>query len=201
MLQPPVPEPAREQQQAPAQILTDKMKMSAPQSVLLGRSNNKKADQGRQSMATKDSESSDEKSPQFNTEAYDLISENPFKSLGDDPLSTFSVDVDTASYANIRRFAFGNELPPKDAVRIEEMVNYLLANRDFNNDSKDAGDIGAGHTVTAFYEVVPKGFKSPAGTVDPLKYQKPVSTSMDSDELMNVKLRFKKPDEEKSSLI
>ena len=125
VLQPPVPEPAREQQQAPSQILTDKMKMSAPQSVLLGRSNNIKVDQGRQSMATKDSESSDEKSPQFNTEAYDLISENPFKSPGDDPLSTFSVDVDTASYANIRRFAFGNELPPKDAVRIEEMVNYF----------------------------------------------------------------------------
>jgi Ca-activated chloride channel family protein len=62
---------------------------------------------------------------EHNTEAYDLIRDNPFKSPVDDPLSTFSSDVDTASYANVRRFLDQGQLPPKDAVRIEELVNYF----------------------------------------------------------------------------
>lgn len=62
---------------------------------------------------------------EFDTEAYDLIRDNPFHAVGVDPLSTFSVDVDTASYANMRRFINGGSLPPKDAVRIEEMLNYF----------------------------------------------------------------------------
>lgn len=62
----------------------------------------------------------------FNTEQYDRIYENPFRSALENPLSTFSIDVDTASYANVRRFIRQmNQLPPKDAVRIEEMVNYF----------------------------------------------------------------------------
>ena len=61
----------------------------------------------------------------FNTESYDKIEENPFVSALTNPLSTFSVDVDRASYANIRRFLNDNQLPPQDAVRIEEMVNYF----------------------------------------------------------------------------
>jgi Ca-activated chloride channel family protein len=61
----------------------------------------------------------------FNTEAYDLITDNPFKSVLDHPLSTFSIDVDRASYANVRRFLSSYQLPPKDAVRIEELVNYF----------------------------------------------------------------------------
>ena len=60
-----------------------------------------------------------------NTEAYDRIYENPFLDLRQNPLSTFSIDVDTASYANVRRFLNGGSLPPKDAVRIEEMLNYF----------------------------------------------------------------------------
>jgi Ca-activated chloride channel family protein len=60
-----------------------------------------------------------------NTEAYDPISENPFRSPRVAPLSTFSVDVDRASYTNVRRFLTRNELPPRDAVRIEELVNYF----------------------------------------------------------------------------
>jgi Ca-activated chloride channel family protein len=62
---------------------------------------------------------------QFNTESYDHIQENEFKGVVDNPLSTFSIDVDAASYANVRRFIdYGTE-PPKDAVRIEELVNYF----------------------------------------------------------------------------
>ena len=61
----------------------------------------------------------------FNTEAYDHIDDNPFLEVTQNPLSTFSVDVDTASYSNLRRFLDEGRLPPKDAVRIEEMVNYF----------------------------------------------------------------------------
>jgi Ca-activated chloride channel family protein len=61
----------------------------------------------------------------FDTEAYDRIRDNPFLAVAANPLSTFSIDVDTASYANVRRFLSGGRLPPKDAVRIEELVNYF----------------------------------------------------------------------------
>ncbi len=61
----------------------------------------------------------------FNTEEYAYIDENGFKNVRSDPLSTFSVDVDTASYANIRRFLRNGEPIPADAVRIEEMLNYF----------------------------------------------------------------------------
>jgi Ca-activated chloride channel homolog len=60
-----------------------------------------------------------------NTESYDRVDDNPFHLAGQTPLSTFSLDVDTASYSNVRRFLTHNQLPPKDAVRIEEMVNYF----------------------------------------------------------------------------
>ncbi len=59
-------------------------------------------------------------------ERYDPITDNPFRAALDHPLSTFSIDVDTASYANVRRFLLkDNRLPPADAVRIEELVNYF----------------------------------------------------------------------------
>jgi Ca-activated chloride channel family protein len=61
----------------------------------------------------------------FNTEAYERVSENPFLAATANPLSTFSIDVDTASYANVRRFLTGGQRPPKDAVRIEELLNYF----------------------------------------------------------------------------
>ena len=60
-----------------------------------------------------------------NTEAYDHLEENAFRSPRVAPLSTFSVDVDRASYSNVRRFLTQGQLPPKDAVRIEELVNYF----------------------------------------------------------------------------
>ena len=61
----------------------------------------------------------------WNTEAYERIDENPFRPVSVAPLSTFSVDVDRASYSNVRRFLNQGTLPPKDAVRIEELVNYF----------------------------------------------------------------------------
>ena len=63
--------------------------------------------------------------PDFNTESYANIGENDFKLVSASPLSTFSIDVDRASYANIRRFIQDGERPPVDAVRIEEMINYF----------------------------------------------------------------------------
>jgi Ca-activated chloride channel family protein len=62
---------------------------------------------------------------EHNTEEYDFINENGFKDAIKDPLSTFSVDVDRASYANVRRFLSQNQKPYKDAVRIEELINYF----------------------------------------------------------------------------
>lgn len=61
----------------------------------------------------------------FNTEDYDHIIENDFHSVEQQPLSTFSIDVDRASYSNVRRFIQEGSLPPKGAVRIEEMINYF----------------------------------------------------------------------------
>jgi Ca-activated chloride channel family protein len=61
----------------------------------------------------------------FNTEAYDRIFDNPYLKVAQHPLSTFSIDVDTASYSNVRRFLTQGQLPPKDAVRVEELVNYF----------------------------------------------------------------------------
>ncbi|MGH7548298.1 MAG: YfbK domain-containing protein [Gemmatimonadales bacterium] len=60
-----------------------------------------------------------------NREQYDKIDENPFLAVTAHPLSTFSIDVDRASYSNVRRFITQGQLPPKDAVRIEELVNYF----------------------------------------------------------------------------
>ena len=59
------------------------------------------------------------------TESYDGVTDNAFLKVSDAPLSTFSIDVDTASYSNVRRFLNSNTLPPKAAVRIEELVNYF----------------------------------------------------------------------------
>ena len=71
----------------------------------------------------------------WNTEAYDRIEDNAFHKPSDDPLSTFSIDVDTASYTNVRRFLNGGSLPPADAVRTEELINYFRF--DYPSPSKD----------------------------------------------------------------
>jgi Ca-activated chloride channel homolog len=62
---------------------------------------------------------------EMNTEEYGRIADNPFLETVRNPLSTFSIDVDRASYSNVRRFLTDNQRPPRDAVRIEEMVNYF----------------------------------------------------------------------------
>jgi len=62
---------------------------------------------------------------EFNTENYAHVAENEFSNVVDQPLSTFSIDVDTASYSNARRFLNDGALPPKDAIRIEEWLNYF----------------------------------------------------------------------------
>ncbi len=62
---------------------------------------------------------------EYNTEEYSNIVENGFHKVSDDPLSTFSIDVDAASYSNVRRYLNSNQLPPAGAVRTEEMINYF----------------------------------------------------------------------------
>jgi Ca-activated chloride channel homolog len=71
----------------------------------------------------------------FNTEGYDKINDNEFLQVSDKPLSTFSIDVDVASYANMRRFLNSGQKPPADAVRIEELINYF--NYDYPEPEKD----------------------------------------------------------------
>ena len=82
--------------------------------------------------------------------------------------------------------------------------NRVLNNEDFNDDKKDAGELGSGHTVTALYEIIPVGVESPhLASVDELKYQetKVVKDAARSKELCTIKLRYKKPDSVKSQPI
>ena len=89
------------------------------------------------------------------------------------------------------------------AYRLIGYENRMLAARDFNDDTKDAGEIGAGHTVTALYEIVPAGQDADLPSVDPLKYQDVTAPSdrADNGELMTVKLRYKEPAGDTSKLI
>ncbi len=77
------------------------------------------------SNATSAMEQSRDEMKSGNGERYAQINENPFLEATRAPLSTFSIDVDTAAYTNVRRFLNEGSLPPKDAVRIEEMINYF----------------------------------------------------------------------------
>ena len=91
------------------------------------------------------------------------------------------------------------------AYRLIGYENRRLADQDFNDDTKDAGEIGAGHHVTALYEVVPVGAKGgvAGATVDPLKYQAPkrLTDEAGTGEWLTVKLRYKAPDEDESKLV
>ena len=98
------------------------------------------------------------------------------------------------------------------AYRLIGYENRLLADEDFNDDTKDAGELGAGHTVTALYEVVPAGLPLPRGEVDPLRYQPDADPSGGDDEdgadatafegeLLYVKVRYKDPDGSESRLL
>jgi len=89
------------------------------------------------------------------------------------------------------------------AYRLIGYENRMLQNEDFNNDKKDAGELGSGHTVTALYEIIPTGVESEFYKIDELKYQKTkvVVPAANTDELLTVKFRYKKPDGEISRLI
>lgn len=87
------------------------------------------------------------------------------------------------------------------AYRLIGYESRLLNKEDFNDDTKDAAELGAGHTVTALYEIVPVGVQNKYGGVDPLKYQKTSKKTVEnaiSDEWLTVKLRYKAPDSDKS---
>ena len=99
------------------------------------------------------------------------------------------------------------EFNPKivQSYRLIGYENRLLNDADFNDDRKDAGDMGAGHTVTALYEIVPAGVTSPVtGTTDPLKYQPNTPTPEPGTfdgEVLTVKMRYKEPNGKKSRLV
>ncbi|NNE68829.1 MAG: VWA domain-containing protein [Rhodothermales bacterium] len=88
------------------------------------------------------------------------------------------------------------------SYRLIGYENRLLASEDFNDDEKDAGELGAGHTVTALYEVVPVGVEASSGpAVDDLRYQTPQLTGLaQSGEMLTLKLRYKEPEAEESLL-
>ncbi|HZG51106.1 MAG TPA: VWA domain-containing protein [Pyrinomonadaceae bacterium] len=119
------------------------------------------------------------------------------KVLGDQlgaTIATIAKDVKIQVEFNPRQAA---------AYRLIGYENRLLRDQDFNDDTKDAGEIGAGHTVTALYEVVPFGQKFENPGVDALKYQQPaqVSSNSNSKELMTIKVRYKDPDANDSKLL
>ena len=88
------------------------------------------------------------------------------------------------------------------AYRLIGYENRLLDDQDFNNDKKDAGEIGAGHSVTVLYEIIPKGKPLPEGlNIDELKYQEKTSNESFAHELATLKIRYKEPKGESSSLI
>jgi Ca-activated chloride channel family protein len=93
------------------------------------------------------------------------------------------------------------------AYRLVGYENRHLRARDFNDDTKDAGEMGAGHSVTALYEIVPPGEAENGAAVDPLKYQRPATAAptatvlVPSNELMTVKVRYKRPDGDTSRLV
>ncbi|WP_143310749.1 YfbK domain-containing protein [Chitinophaga vietnamensis] len=87
------------------------------------------------------------------------------------------------------------------AYRLVGYENRVMQNEDFNNDKKDAGDMGMGHTVTALYEIIPTGAKGEkVNWVDPLKYQQPKIIGSGS-EVLTVKMRYKQPDSNTSALV
>jgi Ca-activated chloride channel family protein len=88
------------------------------------------------------------------------------------------------------------------AYRLVGYENRLLNNEDFNDDKKDAGELGSGHTVTAIYEIIPAGSTELVASIDNLKYQETnTHTASGSNEVMTIKFRYKEPKESTSQLI
>lgn len=114
---------------------------------------------------------------------------------------TFGKEFGGTLYTIAKDVKIQIEFNPKkvQAYRLIGYENRLLADEDFIDDTKDAGELGSGHTVTALYEVIPTGVESDyLKDVDDLKYTKPAVTTNYSDELFTVKFRYKKPDGNKS---
>lgn len=90
-----------------------------------------------------------------------------------------------------------------DSYRLIGYENRSLRHEEFNDDTRDGGEIGAGHQVTVLYEIVPAGTGSPAGRVDPLKYQTPPAPNRvgDAAEWLTLKIRYKPPDQDESRLL
>jgi Ca-activated chloride channel family protein len=88
------------------------------------------------------------------------------------------------------------------AYRLIGYENRLMRSEEFNDDKKDAGELGAGHSVTALYEIIPVGVPTRLATVDPLKYQSrdPRSDAFTGNELLTVKLRYKAPKDSASAM-
>lgn len=127
--------------------------------------------------------------------AYIDTSEEARKALGQQvagTLYTIAKDVKIQVEFNPAKVA---------GYRLLGYENRLMENQDFNNDKKDAGEIGAGHSVTALYEIVPAGQKIENDGIE-LKYSQvqPSQTNF-SDELLTVKLRYKEPKEDTSKLL
>ena len=88
------------------------------------------------------------------------------------------------------------------AYRLIGYENRRLRNEEFNDDTRDAGDLGAGHSVTALYEIIPAGSDEPVPGVDPLRYQEiALRPEVGADEVLTVKLRYKRPGESESRLL
>jgi Ca-activated chloride channel family protein len=88
------------------------------------------------------------------------------------------------------------------AYRLIGYENRMLRDEDFNNDQKDAGELGSGHAVTALYEIIPVGVESEFFSIDPLKYQASIpSPASEGNEIMTVKFRYKRPSEDVSRLL
>ncbi|MDR1888579.1 MAG: VWA domain-containing protein, partial [Zoogloeaceae bacterium] len=131
----------------------------------------------------------DRVAPEVNRERYGSHGDNPVKLVAQEPVSTFSVDVDTGSYANVRRMLSHGQLPPKDAVRVEEMINYFPYHYALPQDGKPF----AVHTALApapwnaervLLRVALKGADIAKQTLPPanLVFLVDVSGSMDSDD-------------------
>ena len=89
------------------------------------------------------------------------------------------------------------------AYRLIGYENRRLNDEDFNDDAKDAGELGSGHTVTALYEVIPTGVEADLQKVDELKYQSRVTgkEAANSKEILTVKFRYKKPEGDSTSIL
>ena len=116
----------------------------------------------------------------------------------------FSTDMRANMFTIAKDVKIQIEFNPKEvkAYRLIGYENRKMAAEDFNDDKKDAGELGAGHTVTALYEIIPENSDETIKSHDKLKYQKTkTTTASNGDELMTVKFRYKKPNEDQSILI